>query len=236
MLNGIYCHFRLIKLERMIQMVKSDLKFIIVSILVVIALSAAALAQLPAGKDGPPSGPMGRPGQREMHPGQEGPAMKGEGQVSEEQVKQFEEWLKTEDPDRYKEIQEIRNINPQVYKRIVFEGVHHWRHVMMLKSKDPEAYALIKKEMDYNKKLHSLMKQYKEAQDENKKKQLKSQISEVLNQLFDVRTQNRSKEISHLEEQVNQLKKMMEKRKANKKLIVERKIQEITGEMDGLQW
>lgn len=221
-------------------MIKSDLKFIVVSILVVIALSAAALAQLPPGKDGPPGGPMGGPEQREMRPGQVGPGMRGEAitpeQVSEEQIKQFEAWLKTEDPDRYKEIQEIKGINPQVYKRIVFEGVNHWRHLMMIKSRDPEAYALMKKEMDYNKKLHSLMKQYKESKDENQKKQLKSQISEVVNQLFDVRTQNRSKEISHLEEQVNQLKKMMEKRKANKKLIVERKIQELTGEMDGLQW
>lgn len=217
-------------------MIKSDLKFIMVSILVVIALSAAALAQLPPGKDGPPGGPEGRPGQREMRPGQEGPAMAGEEQVSEAQIKQFEEWLKTEDPDRYKEIQEIKGINPQVYKRVIFEGVHHWRHMMMVKSKDPAAYALMKKEMDYNKKLHSLMKQYKESQNESQKKQLKSQISEVVTQLFDVRTENRSKEISHLEEQVNQLKKMMEKRKANKKLIVDRKIQEITGEMDGLQW
>ncbi len=217
-------------------MIKSNFKFIIVSILVVIALSAVALAQLPPGKDGPPGAPIERPGQREMRPGQEIPSMAGEQQINEEQVKQFEEWLKQEDPDRYKEIQEIKGINPQVYKRVVFEGVHHWRHLMMIKSKDPEAYSLMKKEMDYNKKLHSLMKQYKESQNEGQKKQLKTQITGILTQLFDIRTENRSKEISHLEEQVNQLKKMMEKRKANKKLIIDRKIQELTGEMDGLQW
>ena len=243
-------------------MKNTDLKFLALCLLIIVGLSAVAVAKFPSDKNDkkdttieltqggpPPGGPMGKmggPGNRPDRPGMKGQGRPGgpmgggpkqmPGRVSDTQVKKFEAWLKVEDPDKYKEMQEMKEMNEHLYKRVVFEGVRHWQHLMMLKKKDPDAYALVKKEMTLNSKMQLLVKKYRESSNASEKKQLKPQINEVLNQLFDVRTKNRSREVKKLQEQVAKLNKMLEKRKANKKLIVERKLQEVTGESDGLEW
>jgi cation transport regulator ChaB len=155
---------------------------------------------------------------------------------SSDDVKEFEAWLKKEDPDGYAEIQEIKTVKPMEYGRIVFEFTRNMRLMKILEKKDPEASKGLKDEMVYDVKLRKLCRQYREATDDAKKKTIKAEITVTLDKLFDVRTINRQREISKLEEKVKELRGLIEKRKNNKKLIVERKLAEVTGSYDGLEW
>lgn len=188
-------------------------------------------------KSGGPGGPMGgtgRPGGQMGGPG--GPSDKGNAKVSNEQIKSFESWLKTEDPDKYSEIQEMKSNNPEIYKRIVFEGVRHYSFLKMMQKKDPESYQRLLKEMKLDGKLRRLSKEYRDSKDEAKKKELKAQMKPVVEQLFDIRTQNREREVKEISKKVKQLQEMIQKRKTNKNTIIERKLQEVTGEMQGMEW
>ncbi|MCE1248306.1 MAG: hypothetical protein LWY06_16820 [Firmicutes bacterium] len=179
----------------------------------------------PGGMRGPGSGPMGsssRPGFLEP--------------VSSDDIKEFETWMKKEDPQGYAEIQDLKTVKPMEYGRIVFEFTRNMRLMKMLEKRDPEAYKGLKDEMVYDLKLRKLCREYREAGNDGKKAQIKTELNETLDKLFDIRTANRQREIGKLDEKVKELRGLLEKRKSNKKLIVERKLQEVTGSSDGLEW
>jgi len=206
---------------------KANILILAAVVLIIIGLSTAALAQFPPQGKGP-----GGPNPDRMK--EKRPPMRGA--ISKEQIKKFEEWLKKEDPDKYKEIQNLKTAQPHLYKRIIFEGIRHFQFLMMMKKKDPKGYALIKKEMGLESKLRKLVRKYRQTSDKSSKKTLKTEMNQILNQLFDVRTSNRTREVNNLGKKVKELRKLLEMRKANKKLIIKQKLEEITGKSRGLEW
>jgi len=188
----------------------------------------------PGGKMGAPPDKMG--GQR---PDKKGP-VKGSPQmmplVTREQVEKFEKWIKTNDPDKYQEIQDLKSGRPEIYLRVVSEGIRHMNFLEMMKMKDPKTYQRLMKEMKLDSGMRKLAKEYRESEDEKRKKEIKSQLTQLLNQIFDIRSENRAHEVDRMAKKVEELKQMLKKRKENKNLIVERKLKEITGQMEGLEW
>ena len=74
------------------------------------------------------------------------------------------------------------------------------------------------------------------AKDEDEKSRIREKLTEVLNQSFDEHMKQQQKELDQLEEQIRSLRALMKKRASNKNTIVERRIEQLIQDADGLGW
>ncbi|MAT57425.1 MAG: hypothetical protein K8F60_00030 [Melioribacteraceae bacterium] len=77
--------------------------------------------------------------------------------------------------------------------------------------------------------------QYKNASD-NQKDKIKSDLKSKLNVLFDLKEEDKKREVESLEKKLKELKTSLEARKKNKDEIVNRRVRELTGESKYLRW
>lgn len=66
--------------------------------------------------------------------------------------------------------------------------------------------------------------------------EIEKELTEVLNQMFDLKLTAYERKISGIEEELKSLRSEIEERKQNKDLIVERRLNELTGKEDYLAW
>ncbi|MEN6458955.1 MAG: hypothetical protein ABFC63_08485 [Thermoguttaceae bacterium] len=102
-----------------------------------------------------------------------------------------------------------------------------------LEKKDPELFALIKKDMEFERQTRELAKQYRDASEADQPK-VKEQIAEVVGKHFDIRQQRRALELKRLEQELQRLRDTMDHRSKARKEIVERRVSELTGHGDEL--
>ena len=81
-----------------------------------------------------------------------------------------------------------------------------------------------------------LAQQYVKATKEDEKKEIRKKLTDVLSQQFDQRLQQQQKEVDDLEKQIASLKDVLKKRTAAKATIVERRIDQLVQEAEGLGW
>jgi uncharacterized protein YicC (UPF0701 family) len=74
------------------------------------------------------------------------------------------------------------------------------------------------------------------APDEEAKKQAASELKEVLNKLFDLRQEEREKNVQQIERDLRELRESLEKRKAKRDDIIKRRFDELTGKAQMLDW
>jgi polyhydroxyalkanoate synthesis regulator phasin len=88
--------------------------------------------------------------------------------------------------------------------------------------------------------LHSqsvkLAKQYAKAEKEDEKKDIRKKLTDVLSEQFDLQMKQQQKELEDLEKQVANLKTMLKKRVDAKSAIVDRRIDQLAQEADGMGW
>jgi hypothetical protein len=88
--------------------------------------------------------------------------------------------------------------------------------------------------------LHSqsvkLAKQYAKAEKEDEKKDIRKKLADVLGEQFDLQMKQQQKELEDLEKQVANLKTMLKKRVDAKSAIVDRRIDQLAQEAEGLGW
>ncbi|HEV3204295.1 MAG TPA: hypothetical protein VGY77_07930 [Gemmataceae bacterium] len=81
-----------------------------------------------------------------------------------------------------------------------------------------------------------LAHQYVKAAKEEDKKEIRKKLVDSLNQQFDHQIQQQQKELEELEKQIAELKAVLKKRMDAKTTIVERRIDQLVQEADGLGW
>lgn len=72
--------------------------------------------------------------------------------------------------------------------------------------------------------------------DANTQQKIKSDLTNTLNQLFDIRETQKQEEVKRLEKRLQELKESLQARKQNKNEIVQRRIQELLGDSRYLRW
>jgi hypothetical protein len=81
-----------------------------------------------------------------------------------------------------------------------------------------------------------LVRKLANAKDEDEKSRIREKLTEVLNQSFDEHMKQQQKELDQLEEQIRSLRALMKKRVSKKNEIVERRIEQLIQDADGLGW
>jgi flagellar motility protein MotE (MotC chaperone) len=81
-----------------------------------------------------------------------------------------------------------------------------------------------------------LAKEYVKAEKEDAKKEIRKKLAESLANQFDQHVANQQKELDDLEKQIATLKDLLKKRAAAKNDIVERRLEQLIRNAEGLGW
>jgi hypothetical protein len=81
-----------------------------------------------------------------------------------------------------------------------------------------------------------LAQQMAKAENDDDKRELRKKLTQVLEQLFDAHLKEQQKDLDDLEKQVARLKKLLSKRREAKEAIVERRLEQLVQEAEGLGW
>ena len=138
--------------------------------------------------------------------------------------------------EKYQKLLELQGTRDMLYHRLLMRAYREMQYVDQLKERDPEQYEAMQEKEKLAIQTKELVDQYKSTENESQKEELKSQITELLNKIFDIRQQNREKEIQRLEERLAEAKANNEKRLQNKEEIVAERLNELLGEEKWMQW
>jgi hypothetical protein len=101
---------------------------------------------------------------------------------------------------------------------------------------DPEAVQLQAADAQMGQAADALIQQYGQTEDEQQRNNLKEQLNETLAKQFDVQQQRREHEIAKIEAKVKKLRDIITKRTDARQTIIERRLDQLLREADGLGW
>ena len=139
-------------------------------------------------------------------------------------------------PDRLNNLENIKSRRPEAYRQWLSRAFREMRFMNELKDRDSERYNRMVQEKELDKKSRELSKQYRESTDDDEKAQLRIEIEELLDQIFEIRQMNRQAEIERLELRLAELKENNQKRLENKEVIIQRRLDRMLGQDDDMEW
>jgi len=83
--------------------------------------------------------------------------------------------------------------------------------------------------------LRILVQQYVKAKEEDKK-EIRKKLAEALGKQFDAHMKQQQDELAALENQINDLKNIMKKRQEAKTTIIDRRLDQLIQDAEGLGW
>lgn len=105
----------------------------------------------------------------------------------------------------------------------------------MMRKIEKEMVATEKEMLEYEIIVESLATKYKRATGTDKSK-IKSDLEKNLTYLFDLKEKQREYEVRELESRLDELKKKMAVRKSNRSTIIKRRLEELLGVDEYLEW
>ena len=81
-----------------------------------------------------------------------------------------------------------------------------------------------------------LMDQYRKAQKDEDKKEIRKKLADELGKQFDAHMKQQQDELTALEKQIEELKALMKKRQEARTTIIERRMDQMIQEAEGLGW
>ncbi len=101
---------------------------------------------------------------------------------------------------------------------------------------DPRGHKLNQEEHELAQQAAELTRQLGEAENTGDRDKLKTQLGELLGKQFDVQRQRREQEIAQIEERVGKLREQLKKRSDARQTIIDRRLEQIVSDADGLGW
>jgi hypothetical protein len=81
-----------------------------------------------------------------------------------------------------------------------------------------------------------LAQQYVKTEKEDERREIRKKLTETLAKQFEERAKQQQKELEDLEKQVAKLKEILRKRQDNKSSIIERRLEQLIQEAEGMGW
>jgi hypothetical protein len=159
--------------------------------------------------------------------------------VHEEQAKLAKEYARqalelqkswSESPERQADLARAQF---ELQKELSMAGLYKER---MMDFADPEQMERQKQIMALEAKCMELSSVYKENKDPAAQKKIEQDLGASVNQLFDLRETQRQKDISRMENDLAQMKKKLEDRLARKDQICKKRLEQLLGKSEDLEW
>ncbi|MCH9028582.1 MAG: hypothetical protein IH819_02980 [Bacteroidetes bacterium] len=149
------------------------------------------------------------------------------------------EMLERLPPNLKNELLKVKELDPNKYKALLFEISYNRYDVYNLmgymESYERERYETEKQVRELELFTVTLGIRYGHAND-NEKPKIINDLKSQLNQLFDMKEKARSLEVELLSKELAQLKESLKVRKSNKGEIINRRLNELIGKGDYLDW
>ena len=182
----------------------------------------------------PPTPPRAeRPPRMALQPAPEAPPAPEDNLLAETEALEF---IKIVAPFRADQLRMLKTADPGEYRHRIFDILHQKRRLDLVRQTDPQQYESLLKETKLDQQSQNLGEQYRRARTEEEKTRIKAELTTLLNELFDIREQNKQGEIQHLEHELARLKGTMAERRKNKSQIVTLRMEELLDEETSLRW
>jgi hypothetical protein len=205
------------------------------ALLLIVALLLTLMPALAQDPIEPPEGPP--PGMDELEMGPPPSLEPPQGERSEAPfVDRWLDRMKEKHPEEYARLQKLRETSPEEFRQALHEKLAQEK--MRFRSHDgehgrpppmnPEIMKSEKEAMD-------ISMTYRQTTDAAQKELIRKDLRQKLEVLFDLREKDRQEHIRRIEVDLANLKKSVDQRQKNREQIIDRRLQELTGE-DGLRW
>jgi hypothetical protein len=101
---------------------------------------------------------------------------------------------------------------------------------------DKGAGKLVQADYELSRKSEQLAAQYGAAKEDDKKSQLRTQLREALEKQFELQEQRRQEELAQIEARLKSLRELMQKRKDARQTIIDRRLDQLLRDAEGLGW
>jgi hypothetical protein len=222
--------------------------FLLIVTIAILSAAATAFAKEPQegpepGLTPPPEemGPGMMPPPERMEPGM-GPQDDMQGDEAKKHMFRaaiFKKWLEKEMPDLVQKLEGVREENPEAAERFVHEmKERNKEHIFKGHGRglDKETKEILEKYLSSELDSFVLAEKLQTSTDDKEKEKLTAELKKVLGTSFDLKEQIQAKVVEKIEQRVQKLKDMMEKRKALKDKIIDERIDQITSASPLTQW
>ena len=158
------------------------------------------------------------------------------GAVTQEEEDEALRYMEKNRPEEFERLTRLKKRNPLMYQGIlgrIIRGIHFLED---LKKEDPERYKRVVHIKELEQESRRLAEKYEEIDDPEEKETIKTDLKNLLSDIFDLRQKEREVEIERLRKELERLQEKIIRRRENKETIVNRRLKEMTGEADYLQW
>ncbi len=155
------------------------------------------------------------------------------GPMAGEELRDFVEQVM---PGRFEQIMALRRTNPDRFRQTVMSLMQKKRQLDELKERDPAAYERAVTQMGLEAEVREIAEAARKADNEEGKKAAKDKLADAVGQLFDIQCETLQQEIQEQTQRIEEMKQLLEKRRAAKEKIVQRRVDELTGDDAVLRW
>jgi hypothetical protein len=146
-------------------------------------------------------------------------------------------WVGQNLPQSLPDLERLKQESPQEFEQQIRGLTNLIRHIEGVKQRDPEMFARLLKAENLERESWKVAQEIAQTQDAGAKKQLTAKLQNMLAEIFESRLASRMMEIQTLEQELQNMKAMIEKRKANKAEIIKRHLDEMLSVRDeSLNW
>jgi len=146
------------------------------------------------------------------------------------------EFIQLDSPDKIPHLKLLKHDNSNEYYQILGHSLKEKRQLEYIKIKDPAHFERLKKERELERQSHDLARQCRELKDKQKQTKLQKEMRLLLDQLFELREERKKNEIQNLENELNRMKEINQKRRQNKETIIQRHLEELCDSAEAFAW
>ncbi len=152
--------------------------------------------------------------------------------------KKIHGWVIKYFPQKIDILNHIKKSNPEEYQEVLGEIYEKMVYLENeVKNNDPALFKVLieAEKLEYDSR--AIAKELSSTADSALRKKIRSRLSEKLGEIFDIRQLEMKHEINSLEREINDIKRIFEKRKKLKNEIIQNRIHELMLEFDNeLEW
>ena len=157
---------------------------------------------------------------------------------SNEDVQDEKDLLNKISPELKADLLKVKEIDKEEYEDLL-RNVSYRSYDMYTSFMEPEEKERYENERRIDEmevRSEALGIRYEHSTSESEKQKIVSDLKTVLNQLFDMKEKSRTLEVENLEKELKQLKESLKVRKQSKNEIINRRLNELIGKGDYLDW
>ena len=146
------------------------------------------------------------------------------------------DYVRQHNPEEYATLQKDRDRNPAKFEDKLLKNAERMVRLEELRVADPDRYENEKRKQQLEIAVRQLSREYQKAEDEKKRKELKAQLWDQLEELFTLREAEKKQKIERLEKELQKLKEIVELRQKKKDEIINNRLNELIGQRGALRW